>query len=157
MDIQIVMKQPLKLIGIGWTGPYSQVNEIPQLFARFAARENEIVNQIGNTYICPFHDRKTDFTYYVTVAVDSFDHVPEGMVSLELPEQKYAFASYHGPEKQVEKAYINIFRWLRENGYEKDYSALSLEIYHEEDEEVNRSDNERKFDIYVPVKSEINN
>jgi hypothetical protein len=42
--------------------------------------------------------------------------------------------------------------WLRENGYEKDYSALSLEIYHEEDEEVNRSENKRKFDMYVPVK-----
>jgi AraC family transcriptional regulator len=47
---------------------------------------------------------------------------------------------------------MNIFRWLRENGYEKDYSALSLEVYHEEDEEINRSENKRKFDMYVPVK-----
>jgi predicted transcriptional regulator YdeE len=152
MDIQIVIMPPLKVIGMGWTGPYSQGYEIPKLFDQFAAREKEIVNQKDNKYICPFHDRKTDFTYYVTVEVDSFDHVPEGMVSLELPEQKYAFASYHGPAKEVEQAYINIFNWLRENGYEKDYSALSLEIYHEEDEEVNRSENKRKFDMYVPVK-----
>jgi AraC family transcriptional regulator len=67
------------------------------------ARDNEIVNQIGKTYICPFHDRKTDFTYYVTVEVDSFDHVPERMVSLELPEQKYAFATFHGPAKKLKK------------------------------------------------------
>jgi hypothetical protein len=36
--------------------------------------------------------------------------------------------------------------------YSQGYSALSLEIYHEEDEEVNRSENKRKFDMYVPVK-----
>jgi hypothetical protein len=42
--------------------------------------------------------------------------------------------------------------WLRENGDEKDYSALGLEIYHEEDEEVNCPENKRKFDMYVPVK-----
>lgn len=36
--------------------------------------------------------------------------------------------------------------------YSQGYSALSLEIYHEEDEGVNRSENKRKFDMYVPVK-----
>jgi predicted transcriptional regulator YdeE len=47
MDIQIVTMSSLKIIGMGWTGPYSQGYEIPKLFDQFAAREKEIVNQKG--------------------------------------------------------------------------------------------------------------
>lgn len=45
MDIQIVTMSSLKIIGVGWTGLYSQGYEIPKLFDQFAAREKEIVNQ----------------------------------------------------------------------------------------------------------------
>jgi predicted transcriptional regulator YdeE len=45
MDIQIVIMSSLKIIGMGWTGLYSQGYEIPKLFDQFAAREKEIVNQ----------------------------------------------------------------------------------------------------------------
>jgi AraC family transcriptional regulator len=151
MEIQVVTLQPKKVVGIGWTGPYSELHHIPKLFDELAGREQDIQKRKGTSYICPFHDRKTDFTYYVTVEVEAFDHVPEGMVALDLPAQTYASTTFHGHAKDVQEAYVTVFRWMEEQGYKKDYHALSLEIYHEEDEEINRSEDERKFDLYVPL------
>lgn len=152
MNIKIVTLDPKKLIGISWSGPYSQMQNIPKLFQEFEARLEEIQQKTEETaFICPFHDRKTDFTYYVTIEVESFDPIPPDMVGIELPEQKYIKGIHEGPENEVQNTYYKLFDWMKQNGYSKDYRSLSIEIYHEDDEEINKSSENRKFEIYIPV------
>lgn len=89
VNVTIVSWRPKKLSSISWFGPYNKMHNILKLFQQFEARVDEIrpKTEEDMAFICPFHDRKTDFTYYVTVEVENFEHVPNGMVGVELPEQ----------------------------------------------------------------------
>lgn len=70
-------------------------NQLPQshedeqrLFATLEARKEEIKNQVmdGNTYMI-IHDNGTRMT--VAYKINCLDLIPEGMVSLMLPEEEY--------------------------------------------------------------------
>jgi len=153
MKFKVVTMGPKKLVGISWSGPYSQIEDIPKLFQEFEARIDEIPKESKeSSFICPFHDRKTEFTYYVTIEVERLDFVPPGMVSIELPHQKYIKGIHEGSQNEVQNTYNKLFDWMKQNGYSKDDRSLSIEIYHEEDEEMNKSIENRKFEIYIPVK-----
>ncbi|MEL3972696.1 GyrI-like domain-containing protein [Rossellomorea oryzaecorticis] len=153
MKIRTVSLEDKLLVGMGWTGPYGRGSEIPELFARFA----EMIPTIrhlsnGSSIIAPFHDRATDFTYYCTVEVERVENIHPDLIELSLPAGEYAHSLYEGSSSELEEAYFSIFNWIKENGYEKDYSRLSIEKYLEQDREINLTEDKRKLELYVPVK-----
>lgn len=66
-----------------------------------------------DVFICPFHDRPTDFTYYIGVEVTSDNIVPEGMVTLTIPAKQYSVFTHRGPMKK-----LNLHTPSHDNGYQ---------------------------------------
>ncbi|WP_040209567.1 GyrI-like domain-containing protein [Neobacillus jeddahensis] len=153
MGIQVVEKEELKVVGISWTGTYSQVHTIPSLFQKLEDRLEEVANQSNDpVFIAPFHRRETEFTYYVTKPVEKIDVLPEGMIGFNIPSKNYVFTTHQGAPEEVENTYLQVLSWMKDYGYELDQSALSLAIYHKDDKQRNEAGN-LYFDIYLPVKS----
>ncbi|NRD79309.1 effector binding domain-containing protein [Bacillus sp. BRMEA1] len=153
MGIQVVEKGEIKVVGISWNGNISQKDTIPGLFHVMERRLNEITNKTEEyVFIAPFHSRETEITYYVTAPVEKLEQIPEGMVGFTIPRKNYVFATHKGKLEEIENTYKQIFCWMNEYGYEQDHSALSLEIYKEENIEPNR-DEDKHIEIYLPVKA----
>lgn len=153
MNIQVVKKEEIKVIGLAVNSSYSQVSNIPILFDQMEERMGEILHKTKESiFIAPFHSRETEFTYYVTVPVEKIENIPNGMIGFVIPSKKYIFATHNGSASEVENTYLQMFSWMKEHGYEQDYHALSLEIYKNEHSTINSFGNKLQFDIYLPLK-----
>lgn len=153
MEIQVVEKEEMNVVGISWNGDYSQAGAIPKLFREMENRLPEVPNRIVEpVLIAPFHSRETEFTYYVTTQVETLEQIPEGMVGFTIPSKNYVVATHTGDPSEVQNTYLQMFAWMKEYGYDQDYQALSLEVYKEEHKEQNAS-GDLHFQIYLPVKS----
>lgn len=152
MNIQVIEKKEMNVVGISWCGNFSQMNEIPKLFHVLESRLEEIPHQSEEpVLLAPFHSRETEFTYYVTKPVKRLDYIPDGMVGFNIPSKIYCVATHKGRPEEVENTYLQMFTWMKEYGYDQDHNALSIEVYKEEHKEMNKS-GELHFDIYLPVK-----
>jgi AraC family transcriptional regulator len=152
MDIQVIEKKEMKVVGISWNGNYSEFKEIPRLFNVMEERLEEIDFQTEEPIlVAPFHSRETEFTYYVTKPVEKIETIPVGMVGFTIPSKNYCVSTHNGRLEEVENTYHQMFMWMKEYGYEQDHHALSLEIYKQEHKTENTAGN-LHFDIYLPVK-----
>ena len=153
MNIQVVEKEELKVVGISWNGTYSQTSTIPLLFEEMEARLAEVAYQTNEpVLIAPFHSRETEITYYVTTPVEKIEDIPEGMVGFTIPRKNYVFATHNGRAEEIENTYQQILSWMNEYGYEQDLQALTIEVHNEEDKDLNVS-GELHYEIYLPVKT----
>ncbi|WML52828.1 GyrI-like domain-containing protein [Neobacillus sp. PS3-12] len=153
MDIRVIEREEMKVVGIPWNGTYAQMDQIPFLFARMKQRSDEVLFQRNqNIFIAPFHGRETELTYYVTVPVEEITYIPEGMTGFTIPEKNYVFCTHNGMAAEIEHTYQRIEAWMEEYGYEQDNQALSLEVYNSNINEIDFSDELIKFEIYIPVK-----
>jgi predicted transcriptional regulator YdeE len=151
MEIQVLEKEEIKVVGISRNGTYSQMDTIPDLFDELKKRLGEVPNQTNaSILIAPFHSRETEFTYYVTTPVKNLEHVPEGMVGFTIPRKNYVCTSHKGSLEEVENTYRQMLVWMQEYGYDLDDHALSLEILKEKN---NDSEGGMHFELYLPVKS----
>jgi AraC family transcriptional regulator len=152
MDIKVVEKDSLKVVGISWNGTYSQTSSIPHMFTELEERLEEIPYKAEEpVLIAPFHSRESEFTYYVTAPVEKIESIPAGMVGFTIPPKNYVFTTHIGKPEEVENTYLQLFKWMEEYGYDHDQNALSLEIYQEEHKPQNTNENLR-FEIYLPLK-----
>jgi predicted transcriptional regulator YdeE len=152
LEIQVIEKNEMKVVGLSWNGTYSQLNTIPQLFEEMEARRGEVTYQTNESVvIAPFHSRETEFTYYVTTPVERIENVPDGMVGFTIPRKNYVCTTHMGSLIEFEDTYRQMLLWMKEYGYDLDDHALSFEIF----KEVNQQDSAGKlnFEIYLPIKS----
>jgi AraC family transcriptional regulator len=157
LNIQVIEKGDMKVIGLAWNGSYSQINMIPALFDQMEARIGEVLHKTNEpVFIAPFHSRETEFTYYVTTPVEKIEDIPDGMVGFIIPGKKYVFATHYGAPDKVQNTYLRMFSWMKEHGYEQDYHALSMEVYKDEHKDINASGEKLCFDIYLPLKESKN-
>ncbi|MDN3015260.1 GyrI-like domain-containing protein [Paenibacillus sp. BSR1-1] len=153
MGIQVVEKEEIKVVGISWSGTYSEGEIIPSLFKKMENRLSEVPNQtVEPVLIAPFHSRETEFTYYVTKPVEKIETIPEGMVGFSIPRKNYVVGVHKGTQEEVKNTYLQMFEWMKEYGYEQDHHALSLEVYKEEHKQQNVN-GDLHFEIYLPVKT----
>jgi predicted transcriptional regulator YdeE len=151
LEIQVLEKEEIKVIGISRSGTYSQMYNIPDLFNEMKERLEEVPNQTNEAIlIAPFHSRETEFTYYVTTPVEKVENVPDGMVGFTIPSKNYVYSSYKGSLEELENTYQQMLVWMQEYGYELDERALSLKVLNEN--ELN-SEGSMNFELYLPVKS----
>jgi AraC family transcriptional regulator len=151
--IDIIEKKEIKVVGIAWNGSYSQIKKIPALFSELQMRFDEILYQTDEPImIAPFHSRETELTYYVTIPVEKIEFIPEGMVGFKIPAKNYVFATHFGTPGEIDQTYSQIYSWMKEYGYEKDFQALSLEVYDKDFKRLNSAKKQLNFDIYIPIK-----
>ncbi|WP_052404831.1 GyrI-like domain-containing protein [Bacillus rubiinfantis] len=153
MGMQVVEKGEIKVVGIPWSGTYTEINQLPFLFDEMKQRLRDVPYQTNEPIlIAPFHGRETELTYYFTTPVSEIKEIPEGMVGFTIPRKFYVCTTHSGRQDEIRHTYQQLFNWMKEYGYEQDFHALSLEVFHDVYSLLDESGS-RFFDIYVPLKT----
>ncbi|WP_195570952.1 GyrI-like domain-containing protein [Paenibacillus sp. 1001270B_150601_E10] len=84
------------------------VNEIPKAARVLADRISEIMQKVSSNLIGAFV--AGDFSdecdgYWVCVEVEEFIEIPDGMVTLTAPTQRYAVITHRGSNNKIRKTY----------------------------------------------------
>lgn len=126
---------------------YSQ--EIPKASMLLGRRKSEIMHLVEPVKLIGVFKAseisKEDDGYWVCYEVRNFEDVPEGMVSLCTPAQKYAVLHYEGHASNIHQVYSHLHQWIEENGYKRQPEKWSLEIYSK------WSENEDKVKLCDPI------
>lgn len=143
-----------KLVGLRVVCPGDQyVHEIPKASFKLKERLNEIrdvispARLVGAFIVGDFSEEEDG--YWVCVEVSEIGQVPEGMVSLIVPKQKYAVIRHKGPNDEIRNTYEKLHHWMDENKLERLQRSWHLEIT---DEWGNQELNEIETDLYDTIK-----
>lgn len=123
MEPQIITRPAMKLIGIA--AQYDDADlSLPRLWSAFRPYRDHIQNRTGDEAfgIYESYEEEGDevkFSYICCVAVENFDHVPDGMITRELPDQLYAKFIHKGAIANLDKSLKYIWgSWLPKSHYE---------------------------------------
>lgn len=156
LEPKIVFMESFKVVGIEKETTL-QNNRIPQMWAEFNARICEVSHQktpFACYGICEYKDLdeftdETPFNVLVSVEVTEFDHIPSGMVSREIPAQKYAVFTHKGPVSTLGETYDEIYkRWFPKS----DFVFAEKDDFERYDHRFKHDDPEHsELDIYIPI------
>lgn len=149
MKPKIASRSAFTVVGTKYHGK-NENKEIPQMWQDFGPRMREI-KQVVNTCIaygiCANMDEKTgEFDYVAGFEVEAVADVPEGMVSMEIPEATYALFTTTLPA--IHETFHNAYHtWLPQSGY-RPTGGPELELY---GEEFDPQDPTSTFEVYIPI------
>lgn len=126
---EIIETGTIKLVGNRGTYTMEKHN-IPDLWRRFLSKISSIKNIVDYaTYGVSIYTEESDksdvfkFDYLVGCQVKSFNNIPKGMVSYEIPSGKYAVFTHKGLGRYLIDTYNFIYRtWLPSSGRDFIYS-----------------------------------
>ncbi len=150
VEPQIISKAAFTVVGMKYRGKNLN-NEIAQMWGEFNPRMEEIKHKAdpGGCYgVCSDTGPDGVFEYVAGFEVSRAADVPDGMVSWDVPAQKYAV--FPCTLKTIHQAYQYAFEtWLPQSGYQRG-DGPDFELYGEEFEpNVEGAD---QLHIYVPIK-----
>lgn len=158
MEPKVVSLPEFKVVGMRKVVTLKTNYLISKLWEEFLPRIPEIKNiaRAGLSYgICEYidlakSDENTLYGELVSMEVNSFDFIPEGMVSKVIPAAKYAVFTHKGKIENLQKTYDYIYKtWLPNSGMElAPHDDFELYDYRFK----GASDPNSEFDIYTPVK-----
>ena len=149
MEPKIVSRAAFAVAGMKYHGK-NENNEIPQLWREFGPRMcaiNNVVDPHMSYGVCDnFDEISQEFDYVAAMEVDSIADIPEGMVSWDMPERKYAVFTCTLPTlgEMYRYAYGT---WLPQSGHRR-ADGPEFELY---DERFNPEDPASEMEIYVPI------
>ncbi|WP_010275322.1 GyrI-like domain-containing protein [Paenibacillus senegalensis] len=131
--MRVVELNEKKLVGIRVVcSGHQYVQEIPRAAVQLKARLSEIkdlvypVRLIG-AFIAGDYSEEED-GYWVCVEVKEGKEIPRGMVSIVVPEQRYAVARHRGPNYAIRTTYEKLHQWIEDNECTRIPRAWHLEI-----------------------------
>lgn len=153
MEPEIIQQDEMKIVGIA-----SQYDEddfdLHRLWSAFRPYVGNIPNRTeANAFgIYESYEEKEGevcFSYICSVAVSSFEDMPEGMISRVIPEQMYARFVHKGPVANIHETLKYIWgSWLPKSKYEY-VEKPDFELY---PEGFDDSDPENVLYLNIPVK-----
>jgi AraC family transcriptional regulator len=123
--------------------------QIPLQWQRFAPHIGKVPGQVGaTTYgVCVSVGGSNEFDYIAAVEVKEGADVPKGLVTLRVPERRYAVFEHRDHVSTIRETMEAIHRWLPRSGH-KPASAPMFERYGEKfDPQTGRGD----IEIWIPV------
>jgi predicted transcriptional regulator YdeE len=133
MELTFVAKDPIRIVGMlvsTLLKDAREKNTISILHDNFSKRTSEITNRInpsisyGVSIDPPNYRPKFDeFKWVAGVEVGNFDHIPDGMESLELPSNTYVCV------RKTNGVYDFIYKWFRESEEYTFADTYSIELY----------------------------
>jgi AraC family transcriptional regulator len=150
MEPKIVTKSAFVVVGPKYQGKNEQ-DEIAQMWRAFGPRMGEI-KQVANPevsygVITSFDEGTGEFEYIAGMEVDGVANLPEGMVSVDVPEQEYAVFTCTLPT--LVEAYQQAYgTWLPQSGRQR-RDGPEFELYDKEFDPQNPSS---PMYIYLPIK-----
>ncbi|MFJ5770399.1 GyrI-like domain-containing protein [Psychrobacillus sp. NPDC093180] len=132
----------MKLVGLRVQCPGDQyINEISKASMELQQRINEIKQVINPSFqIGAFVvDNTTDEEdgYWVCVEVKEYENIPEGMVVLTVPSQKYGAIRHTGFNNMIRNSYETLHKWIEEKGLKRLKDKWHLEIYYSWQDPIN--------------------
>ncbi len=153
---RFVKKPAFKAIGTSCMSTM-QNNVIPQLWGEFSkvcASIPNISNPGTALGICSSPEgvevnENTPFKYLACMEVSSFETIPEGMETCEVPEAEYAVFEHHGALDTLDKTYEAIYNgWFSKGEYQHAWN-YDFELY---DGRFKFGESDSIFEIWIPVK-----
>jgi AraC family transcriptional regulator len=149
MEPKIVKRAAFTVVGMKYHGK-NENNEIPQMWGQFGPRVPEIKHIVDPHVaygVCDnFDESSSEFDYIAGFEVGSTAEIPEGMVSWDIPEGKYAVFTCTLPTLGETYQYA-YYTWLPQSGYQR-AAGPEFELY---DESFDPKDPSSKMDVYVPI------
>ncbi len=138
LEPEIISQKPMRLVGLK-TCFYSVDSEknnigskLPALWDDFLQRMSEIKNTVaGKCYgvVQQISDNTEQLNYYVAIEVNAIDHLPVGMVVIDIALSNYACFSHYGEVKYIDNTVNYVYSsWLLNSG-KRHSGAPDLEIY----------------------------
>jgi AraC family transcriptional regulator len=140
--IKITTKEEFRVVGIEC--PLSPA-EASKVWHRFIQRVNEISNRT-DSQICLGICNDLNQQYIACVEVNSFEIIPEGMVSLVVPRNEYAIFKHRGSILRIRESFQEIGTWLFENNYRGMNKPPFFELY---DEKYKGESDDSELYIYM--------
>lgn len=143
----IKVKKEFKIVGLRGSGEFVNFGtEVPLLAKQFLSRSNEI-SIPTETEIAVFEPKKDDDHrighYYVGFMVsEKLKEVPSGM---DFIETNNSYASTRGNMSDLGELHLNLLKWAKHQGYERDLDSYIIETYHPMEE------GEEEVQIYLPI------
>ncbi len=110
------------------------LNEIPKAAQLLNERMNEI-QQVTNSsvqygaFVVDNYSEAED-GYWICVQVNEYEDIPDDMVCLTIPPQRYAVGKHNGANYSIRDTYARLHAWIEKNGYERQLDKWHLERYH---------------------------
>lgn len=151
---KIVYKEGFTLVGMKYEGKNDN-NEIPMLLHKFFLRLKEIKHRVNHKVSYGYNTwtdkiiETGEFTYIAGVEVEDESDLPEGMVYIKVPRNKYALFSINSLIEDIGKSISDIYsKWLPMTGLELadnyDFEFLNAEFI--------PNDENSELYFYVPIK-----
>jgi len=121
-EAALIRKEAFQAVGLRWEGTFAEAGAggIRAVHRTLQERLAEIPHAIhtdtmlGLSYHAfPGGD---GFVHYAVVEVERIDQVPDGMVTVSVPDLTYAARSHH-KEQSIDQSYNNIYAWTKEQSY----------------------------------------
>ena len=125
----------IKLVGLRVLCPGEEyLYEIPKASKQLSERMDEIKNVVNRSlqhgaFVVDNSSDEED-GYWVCVEVSDYENIPEDMVTLTIPSQRYAVVRHKGSNEKIREAYSELHQWIQENGYKRLTDKWHLEVFH---------------------------
>lgn len=156
LEPTIVEREPFIVIGLEYTGPMDNFEDISALWGSYSKRAAEIdpkaseVTGYGVFYNTPAQAELGETCYMACAAVTGETRVPAGMEKLTVPGGQFAMLTHKGILTDLPRAFEKLFRWIADSPY-KSINAPGYELY---DERFDPSSPVCEIDIFIPVKEQ---
>jgi len=157
MEPEILTRSSVKLVGIAQQYDSAELS-LPKLWAAFRPYRDKIKNRIGEESFGIYEayeerggeSEEVIFRYVCCAPVANFNHVPEGMITRELPEQMYAKFIHRGSISTLEQTLKYIWgSWLPKSDF--DYvERPDFELY---PPNYNVADAKAEMALHIPVQA----
>ncbi len=160
MDVSITQHPELKLVTLEVVGRRSELSHrVPLAWLELVRRCADLPDRVEPQLFFgafPESDHASDgahgvYTYRVGAEVRSFDHVPDGLEPLVVPERRYVTTRVEGSADAIDAAYGRLFAWLQERGLRSDPRAWALERYDERRQRVTPPYARFDYDVLKPL------
>ena len=149
MEPKIVTKPAFKVVGMKYHGKRGG-DEIKDLWGAFMGRMHEIIYSIGDQVsygVSTNFDNETKvFDYIACIPVELIEEVPQGMVSLDVPQGTFALFTTTLPTMMETYDYA-YHTWLPQSGYAK----ADQPDYEEYGPSFDPADPNSEFLFYIPL------
>lgn len=160
MGITVVALGGMRIAAIKVIGRQSELSHrVPMAWLELKRRAPEIAGIVdpGRFYgVFPEFDQLENgangvFTYWVGIQVADSSAIPEGFETLAIPSRNYASTTVQGGGERIQATYLELARWLRENGRRTDRDSLGFELYDETRQKVTPPYERFDYEIYRPL------
>ncbi len=126
--MKLVEKGPFKVVGVEVVADWEQLpTEMRKAWAAFMSRRTEIKNRVGEALIdVSVKQDGTRYTQFVCSEVSAVEELPEGMMTLDIPAQRYVHHRHIGPVEGIVATFSEMYDWAECNVLTTD--AFKLDI-----------------------------